>query len=246
MAGGIVRCIDIEGTGLHVGALACEYGWRDFDPAACALLGGGAYLCRVPDVPPDVRAVHHIRAAETQGFPPYDRRAAYEAAVRAGVTAWAAYNADYEARFIANGLPLICLYKAALRMYPEAPSHKLFGVLYWLEDQGRVDLSDLDSIAHRAGTDASAAAILMAAMVADGATGKDFMRWTQEPRLMPTVPIDKRWRGQPWSAPDDGWLEWVLRTICDDEDLCWNARCELDRRYDERARCADEMGGDDG
>src|SRR3546814_16811105 len=92
-----------------------------------------SYLCRVDQMPPDTRAIHHIRASDTAGLPPYDRRILYEEAVRAGVYAWGAHSAEHEAKYMIGSMPLFCTNKAALRLWPDAPRHGVFALLYWLE-----------------------------------------------------------------------------------------------------------------
>ena len=53
----------------------------------------------------------------------------------------AAHNADFETKFFEPMLPVICTYKAALRVWPDAPSHSNGALRYWLEDQGKVSPS---------------------------------------------------------------------------------------------------------
>ena len=51
----------------------------------------------------------------------------------------------------------------------------------------------------------------------------------KEPRLLPKCPIGK-FRGQPWSEVEAGFLGWMLRQESMEEDLKWNARREIARR----------------
>jgi exodeoxyribonuclease X len=225
----LIRVLDFEATGLEADALIVEVGYTDLNARTRELGDTVATLCRVPAMPPATRAVHHIRAEETQGFPPYDRWCLFEEAVRAGVWGWAAHSAQFEERFILGHLPMFCTNKAALRLWPEAPGQSVFALLYWLEDAGRVRFNqDRAHPPHRAGPDSYATAVLLQAMLNEGVTGNQLRQWSMEPRIFPTVPIGD-WRGKPWSAPDRGFLEWILRKI-DDPEIRFNAALELERR----------------
>ena len=82
---------------------------------------------------------------------------------------------------------------------------------------------------HRAGPDAYVTAWLLVALLNAGATGKQMIAWTKEPKLMPKCPLGK-FRGKPWPEVDAGFLGWMLRQADMDADLKWNAQRELLRR----------------
>lgn len=228
----IVRVIDMEATGLQRDAKICEVGHYDLDTETMTIGNGKTYLCRVDSMPPDTRAVHHIRAADTAAWPPYDRWCVYEEAARAGVAAFAAHTCDFEERFMLGSIPIVCTYKAALRVWPEAPAHGVFALLYWLEDQGLVSYDRvLAHPPHRAAPDAYATAHLLRRIYELGFTGKDLRQWTCEPRMLPRCPIGS-WRGHPWADCDWGFLQWISnkRGTDMDPDIIWNAEREMDRR----------------
>lgn len=226
----MIRVVDFEATGLGTDAQIVEVGFTDLNAATREIGATQSFLCRVAAMPPEVRAVHHIRAEETWAFPPYDRRCLFEEAARAGVYAWAAHNASFEERFIAGSLPMFCTYKAALRHWPDAPGHGVFALLYWLEDQGRVTLDLARAYPpHRAGPDSYASAVLLKALLDDGVSGRTLREWSAEPRILPRCPIGK-YRDRPWAECDWGFLDWILRTIQDDPDLRFNASLEMERR----------------
>ena len=229
----IVRVIDFEATGLGAGERVVEVGWADLDPISAQVIGWGSYLCRVPSMPPEVRAVHHIRAEHTADFPPYDRRILFEEAARAGVVAFAAHTADFEAQHLCGSIPLVCTYKAALRQWPDAPGHSVFALLYWLEDQGLIEYDQaVAHPPHRALPDAYATAIILGRLYAEGVRGKDLIAWTEQPRLLPKCPIGT-WRGHKWEDVDWGFLDWILSKYDMDPDIRWNAQREKDRRMEE-------------
>jgi len=225
----IIRVLDFEATGLEPDAAIVEVGYTDLDPTARDIGETVTTLCRVSTMPPETRAVHHIRAEDTWGTPPYDRHVLYEEAVRAGVYAWAAHSAEFEGRYVAGPLPMFCTNKAALRLWPEAPGHGVFALLYWLEDTKGVTYDQRRAYPpHRAGPDSYATAVLLKAMLDEGITGNTLREWTCEPRVFPRCPIGS-YRNQPWSECDWGFLEWILRKI-DDPDIRFNAALELERR----------------
>jgi exodeoxyribonuclease X len=142
----------------------------------------------------------------------------------------AAHNAEFETKFFAAPVPLICTYKAALRVWPDAPGHSNGSLRYWLEDQGKIAPDHaLTQPAHRAGPDAYVTAHILLALFNSGATGKEMVVWTKEPRLLPKCPLGK-FRGKPWAEVEDGFLGWMLRQPTMESDLKWNAEREIARR----------------
>lgn len=224
-----IRIVDVETTGTEPadGAQVCEVGFCDLMLEERTVGEPQSWLCGVDAMPPEVRAVHHISLAECSGQPPFD-----EARLFAGdIDAIAAHNAEFELKFCAPTVPVICTYKSALRAWPEAPSHSNGALRYWLEDAGKISLDHaLTQPAHRAGPDAYVTAHILLALFDAGHTGREMIAWTKEPRLLPTCPIGAEWRGKPWADVDGGFLRWMTNQATMEEDLKWNAQRELDRR----------------
>lgn len=222
-----IRVIDFETTGTEPpAAQVCEAGVCDVDTDDRTVGEPRSWLCEVDSMPPEVRAVHHISLAECDGFPPFDPGTLDDNKVYA----FAAHNADFELKFFTTHKPMICTYKAAPRIWPDAPSHSNGALRYWLEDQGKIAPDhELTQPAHRAGPDAYVTAWLLVAMLNEGVTGKDLLTWSKEPRLLPRCPIGK-FRDKPWSEVEGGFLGWMLRQPDMDEDLKWNAQREIARR----------------
>lgn len=234
----VIRIIDFEGNGTEPPAEIIELGWCDLTKAddQCDWTIGEPqsrlYGLTAP-MDPCARAVHHITPAELAGKPLFDPAAAIAEMASDGVTAVAAHCWDlYEGKWLGPVLtpklwPL-CTYKAALRVWPDAPSHGNGALRYWLEDQG-VTAPDyaLTQPAHRAGPDAYVTAHMLKALL-DRATGREMIAWTREPALLPTCPIGD-WRGRKWSDVDGGFLTWMINKPVE-PDLVWNARREMDRR----------------
>jgi exodeoxyribonuclease X len=224
----IIRVIDFETTGTEPpSAEVCEVGTCDLDLEARTVHAPRSWLCGVKSMPPEVRAVHHISLAECQNEQPFEAGDMFR---NMDIQALAAHNAEFETKFFESPLPVICTYKAALRVWPDAPSHSNGALRYWLQDQGKIAPDHaLTQPAHRAGPDAYVTAHILLALFNAGATGKDMVAWTKEPRLIPRCPLGK-FRGQPWSEVEAGFLGWMLRQPTMEEDLKWNAQREIARR----------------
>lgn len=223
-----IRVIDFETTGTEPsdGARVCEVGTCDVEINARKIHPPHSWLCFADQMPPQVRAVHHISLAECANADPFDPATMFYD----GLSAIAAHNAEFETKFFDSPVPVICTYKAALRVWPDAPSHSNGALRYWLEDAGKIAPDHaLTQPAHRAGPDAYVTAHILLALFNAGATGRDMVQWTKEPRLLPTCPLGK-FRGTPWPDVEAGFLGWMLRQPTMEEDLKWNAQREIERR----------------
>lgn len=228
----IIRVIDFETTGMEPPAEVCEVGVCDLHLEAKLVDPPKSWLWGVTSMPAEARAVHHIRMDECRGRPRFDLGLMF----LESAGAYAAHNAAFETKFFTLSAPIICTYKAALRVWPDAPAHNNGTLRYWLEDQGLIHpRADLTQPAHRAGPDAYVTAHILLALFNTGVTGRQMVAWTKEPRLLPTCPIGK-WRGKPWIDVEDGFLSWMVRQPSMEADYVWNAQRELDRRKVPEAR----------
>lgn len=226
----IIRVIDFETTGSDPAECAevCEVGTCDLHLEDRHVETPQTWLCGVERMPPEVRAVHHISLADCDGWPPFTPDPMFDRSNLAD--AIAAHNADFEMKFFAWPIPVICTYKAALRVWPHAPAHNNGTLRYWLQDQGLIAPDHaLTQPAHRAGPDAYVTAHVLLALFNTGATGREMIAWTKEPKLLPTCPIGK-FRGKPWPEVEGGFLGWMMRQPDMDPDLKWNADREIARR----------------
>lgn len=227
-----IRVLDTETQGLEAEHMVCEIGWCDLvlSDAGWEIGSHGSTLCRVDEMPPQARAVHHISAVETQAFPPFSAEAMWAQAKADGIDVVAAHYLAFDVmRFGEPQLPMICTYKAALRIWPQAPAHGNGVLRYWLEDQGLIAPDHALTLPpHRAGPDAYVTAHVLLALL-QLAKGAEMVAWTRDPAVLPTCPIGK-FRGKPWPDVEGGFLLWMLSQPTMEEDLKWNARRELDRR----------------
>lgn len=228
----VIRVYDFENTDFDPPAEVIEVGYCDViqHDGGWAVQKPVSWLCGTDQpMSPSARAAHHISPADLAGCAPYVAADMWERAVVEGVSVVAAHNVEHEAKFWGEArLPVLCTYKAALRVFPTAPSHSNGSLRYWLEDQGFTAPDHALTLpAHRAGPDAYVTAIMLPALLAH-ASANEMVRWTREPALLPTCPIGE-WRGKPWAEVDGGFLSWMIRKPVE-PDLVWNARRELDRR----------------
>lgn len=152
--------------------------------------------------------------------------------------AHAAFGMEYEKAWLEpyfGDLPLICVYKASLRVWPNAPRHKNQVLRFWRNPKGLI--RKFAEPAHRAAPDAYVTAHLLRDILNEGVSVDDLIEWTKSPALLPVCRIGK-WRnggaGTPWSEIDDGFLIWMLDKEFDENTL-YTARVELERREKERA-----------
>lgn len=233
----VIRVVDFETAGEEPPAAVVEAGVCELTetPDGWTVGTPSSRLCGADRIPCEARAIHHISPREVASEHPFYAQLFVDGSREMGAVALAAHNAAFEAQWLGpvlGDLPLLCTYKAALRVWPDAPAHKNQVLRYWLEEQGIGDVDPaLAQPAHRAGPDAYVTAYLLKHLLAH-ASVEDMIAWTAEPALMPRMPIGKQ-RGAKWSEVDEGFLGWMLRQATMDHDLKWNAQRELDRRRSE-------------
>ena len=230
----VLRVIDFETNGFEPPAEVIECGTCDVSLVGERWIvdeGHFADFYACEKLRPEARAVHHITPGELEGTAPFDPAPIIERATAENISALVAHNWDFEKRWLPDigKLHAICTYKAALRVWPDAPSHSNGALRYWLEDQGLISPDPkLCEPAHRAGPDAYVTAHILVELL-KLATGREMVAWTKEPRLLPTLPIGKQ-KGSKWPDVDAGFLGWVMRQPDMDEDIKWNVRREIERR----------------
>ncbi len=227
-----VRVIDLETTGGQPWAHGvCEIGWQDVTTGAGGTWqvtdGRGAVLTNPGrPIPPVTAAVHHIVDSDVAGAPAF--RDAAPAILRGDFAALAAHRASFEQRWctpeLAGGIPWICTWKCALRLWPNAPSFSNQVLRYWRMPAG-LD-RDVGLPVHRAGPDAYVTAHHLRDMLGE-ASVEQLIAWSAEPGLLPRV-YTGPFKGKPWSEVDDASL--AAFAADRDEDVRFTAVNERDRR----------------
>ena len=225
----LIRSIDFETTGIPSEAdshAIVEIGWVDLTLADTGKVVMGetfSTLCNPSrPIPHEAMAVHHITDAMVS-----------EAAGNVGlitgddVTYYCAHNADYERQFFDTGVPYICTYKVALRLWPDAASHGLQFLRYPLSLPVATERAQPP---HRAGPDAYLGAALMVRILEeDRVTIEEMVRWSSGPALLPRVNFGKH-KGSKWEDTPTDYLDWIVNKSDLDRDVKANARHHLKAR----------------
>ena len=243
----IVRCIDLETTGQAPPAGVVEIAFCDVvrEAKRWRVDGGWPRLVNPGHpIPPEASAIHHIVDEDVAGAMPWaDAGAAAMLYQEGQVLAFAAHVARFERQWLTaellGGRELICTYKAALHIWPDAPAHNLQTLRHWRQPIG-LNRALADQ-AHRAYPDAYTTAHLLRDMLHthvedQPVTVERLIEWSSQPALLRTCQLGQ-YRGKPWSEVDSGYLEWILRPDKEfDEDIIHTARSELERRAAERMK----------
>lgn len=208
-----IRCLDFETTGIPTEdepQAICEAGWVDADidlEQSRFIVGETRSLLCHPGrpMPPEARAIHHITDEEiAANAVPMSNLFIEVANPRPDF--YCAHAADFEKQFFGNGeVPWIDTWKVALRVYPEAPSHSLQVLRYWLN---LVCEPSAAMPPHRAGPDAYICAVLLAHMAAAGTTIEEMARWSNGPALLTKINFGKH-RGERWENLPTDYLRWI-------------------------------------
>lgn len=219
----IIRAIDFETTGLPSETATdhaiVEIGWCD--------IGGTpqAILCKpARSIECEAMAVHHITEEDVA-------EATGDLSALGTPDYFAAHGADFEQKFFTPTAPMICTYKVAVRLWPDAPAHGLQFLRYHLP---LVVDRNLATPPHRAGPDAYLCAALMQAILDHSAAPslEEMVRWSSGPALLPRVTFGKHY-GKKWEELPTDYLEWIVYKSDMERDVMANAKHHLKRRREE-------------
>jgi exodeoxyribonuclease X len=227
-----VRIVDLESTGLDpASADIIEVGWCDV--YADGRIGGPGSMFVRSDRPVDIeaRATHHITDKEIADG--CTKECAIGMLTGGSPVAYAAHSAKFEQSFWPDApAPWICTYKAALRLFPDAPRHTNQVLRYFLKIDDNPDFEpNLAMPPHRAGPDAYVTAFVLSHMLmleGDRRLSR-LLAWNKEPALLPRVKFGKHF-GAKWSDVPGDYLQWVMRQRDMDPDIVFTAHTELLRR----------------
>lgn len=225
-----LRVVDVETSALEpppVGEIV-EIATVDIDRAEDGTFSIGrkwSMLVKpIKPIPPEASAVHHITDEDVADAPELDD--VIENAYGSEVVAFVAHNSRFDAKFFdAMGKPWIDTYRVSLSLWPEAPNHKNFTLWYWLS-LNRVYARPM--AAHRAGADALVTAQILIVMLGQ-MRAREMVDISCRPALLPKVTFGE-YRGKPWSTPPTSYIDWILRTDFDDEDVVYTANHEMELR----------------
>lgn len=216
------RCIDAETTGLpsdDVTTGLMELGWCDLSngivyPPQSVLVDSG-----VP-VSIEARAVHHISDEMVAGELRPDE--ALKMLANSNHNYVCAHNIDFEKHYVGAGVvpgtqeerKWLCTYKTALRVWPDAPGHKLMELRYFLRLDDAEDFDPkLANPPHRAPADAYVCAHLLRRILREPKmTVEQMARWSSGPALL-FMCFMKKHKGKPWhqvAVEDRPYLKWIF------------------------------------
>lgn len=221
-----VLVIDFETTGID--AKTC-------DPLELAVVPGeGPYISVMirpkGSIPAEASAVHHIIQADVEQAPEWEEvKYAFETLVSQFETPiLVAHNAEYEKGVLGEFIPVdwICTYKSALRVWPDAPSHKNEVLRYWLGLPGLG--RQYAQRAHSALHDAEVTQQILAKLM-EHATLEQMIAWSKEPAMLPRIPFGMHY-GKAWADVPADYLQWILKQKDMREDVVFCTKKELERR----------------
>lgn len=223
---------DREPADAHIvewAAIVCRPPW--FNDGRMPERLGGLIKPPVP-IPAETSAIHHIIDADVINAKTWEEACLdlNELLFPIGRIA-VAHNADFEIAVLGKypgipDVPWLCTYKAACRVWPDAPGHSNEVLRYHL---GLGTGRKVHQAPHSAMHDATVTALILGELLRAGASIEDMLKWTKEPAMLPTCPLGD-WRGYKWADVDAGFLQWIVRKIGDRPDVVFCAKAELTRR----------------
>lgn len=209
----IVRIIDTETTGLDPDAGVVEIGWTELSapvPAGPWEIGPTESALVDPQKPIELEAmaVHHITPAMITAAGALPLSATIEKyAILSGADYYAAFKADFDGQFIPFNAPVICMWKAVLRMAPNARRHTNQFMRYLL----RLDLDEARaSPSHRAGPDTYVTAAVMQRALTKRSLA-DLIAISAEKAILPRLHFGEHAEKPCAEVPQSYW-QWIMRT----------------------------------
>ncbi|WP_079211131.1 DNA polymerase III subunit epsilon [Brucella pituitosa] len=226
-----IRVIDLETAGNGSNDV-CEIGWQDVALDASGRWAlteqhGARFVNPGRAISAETMAIHHILDAQVADAPRWKELAPLILR-NGGIFALAAHRAAFEQRYctprLTGGLPWICTWKCALRLWPELPRFSNQMLRYQRMPEGLVHALGLP--AHRALPDAYVTAHHLRDML-NAASLQQLLAWSAEPGLLPRVPTGPD-RGKGWDRISAEGLNAFLQDR--DADIRFSAKAELIRR----------------
>lgn len=209
----IVRVMDFETTGMPEleEAEVIELGRVDLDLASNTIGNPWTALAKPRGpIPPEAKAVHHITEAmcAEAGILANLWRPFWEGCAETDLVA--AHQADFEKHFHnGNGRRWIDTYKAALVVWPDAPSHSNQGLRYWLDLDADPDFDPAAAMPpHRALPDAYTTAFILRRLLALKPVD-ELVKIGKYPGLLRVMNFGKH-RGLTFESAPADYLEWIV------------------------------------
>ena len=203
----IIRCLDIETTGLDsLTDAIVEIASVDLRRDGSIVSTAETLVQPGMAVSPAASAIHHLIDADLKYAP-----ALGDVIQRfAGADAYVAHNCLFEKSFLDRHIGQavwVCTYKCALRVWPDLESYSSQALRYQL---GLIDPLGIDRatlVAHRALSDAIVTAAILVELLKH-AGWNELVQWSEEPALLTILGFGKH-RGERYDAVPKDYLRWI-------------------------------------
>lgn len=229
-----IRAIDLETTGFKTDDKPTqgimEIGYADLVDGEVSAAQGQLVDSGI-STSIEARAVHHISDDMCAGeIRPDD---ACKILMDGDHEYFCAHNTDHEKQFFGGGeRKWLCTYKTALRLWPDAPGHKLNELRYFLELDENNDFDQKQVLApHRAPSDAYICAHLIRRILQEAELQSididRLVKWSSGPGLLYMCWM-KAHKGKPWHEVPASYLDWIVnKSDVTDRDIKATARYYL-------------------
>ncbi len=203
----IIRCLDIETTGLDATKDAIvEIASVDLRRDGSITSTAETLVQPGMAVSPAASDIHHLIDADLKCAP-----ALADVVQRfVGADAYVAHNCSFEKSFLHGYIGQavwVCTYKCALRVWPDLESYSSQALRYQL---GLIDPLGIDRatlVPHRALSDAIVTAAILVELLKH-ASWQQLVQWSEEPALLTILRFGKH-RGQRFDAVPKDYLRWI-------------------------------------
>lgn len=185
-------------------------------------------------IPPNASAVHHIIDADVAGCPTLDDVMPAYAQHHDERLICVAHNAAFEIGFLTAAFnecetapEWLCTYKAALRVWPDLPSHSNQFLRYHLGFAEPFGMARDGIAAHRALGDCYVTGCILLALL-QRAKLSDMLAWTQEPALYSRFSFGKH-KGKRYDEVPADYLDWIVRKSDMEADVKGSAKYWLEK-----------------
>ncbi|MHC2250949.1 exodeoxyribonuclease X [Bradyrhizobium embrapense] len=236
----IIRPCDVEATSTEPNAEVIEIGAYDIRDGHLYTTGYHTFVKPAAPIPATSSAVHHLTDADVAEAPAWNvawrKLVELDPEYDGEELVFAAHFAEYERQFFDPLIKArwIDTWKCAHRQWPDLDGHKLQELRYSLRLLDHpAAMPALAMPPHRALPDAYLCGFLVLELLKHQPV-ETLIQWSDEPAVFTKFDFGK-FNGQPLSAADDGFLDWMLGKDFS-EDWKWNIKREIERRATAKRR----------
>ena len=204
----IIRCLDIETTGLDAATDAIvEIASVDLRSDGSIISTAETLVQPGRSVSPAASAIHHLIDDDLKCAP------ALEDVIQkfTGADAYVAHNCSFERSFLDRHIGQaiwVCTYKCSLRVWPELASHSSQALRYQLGLIDPLGIERATLVPHRALSDAIVTSAILVELLKH-AGWNELLQWTDEPALLTVLGFGKH-RGKRFDAVPRDYLRWIV------------------------------------